>query len=86
MPELPEVQTVVTTLRPRLAGAKIIAVDLRRKDVLDPPNTDFPALLQGRRVHSIDRRGKRIIFTLDDSNRFYIHLGMSGRLTVHDRL
>src|SRR5947207_6426582 len=33
-------------------------------------------------IRSLDRRGKRIIFTLDDANRFYIHLGMSGRLTI----
>lgn len=33
----------------------------------------------------IDRRGKKIVFTLDDGNRFYIHLGMSGRLTTEDK-
>jgi len=82
MPELPEVQTVVDTLKKRLLGAKITATKLSRRDVLDPPDADLPALLSGRFVRSIDRRGKRIIFTLDDTNRFFIHLGMSGRLSV----
>ena len=83
MPELPEVQTVVDTLKKRLLGARITAVKLSRRDVLDPPDAELPALLMGRAVRSIDRRGKRIIFTLDDTNRFFIHLGMSGRLSVN---
>lgn len=82
VPELPEVQTVVTTLRPRLTGARVVAVHLARADILSPAGTDLPPLLTGRTVASVDRRAKRIVFTLDDGNRFYIHLGMTGQLTV----
>jgi formamidopyrimidine-DNA glycosylase len=82
MPELPEVQTVVTTLRPRLVGRTISRVTVARQDILQPPEIDFPALTRGRTIQSIDRRGKRIIFTLDDGNRFFVHLGMTGRLVV----
>lgn len=82
MPELPEVQTVVTTLRPRVLGRVIRRVVSFRPDIVTPAGADLPSLLAGRMVRSIDRRGKRIIFTLDDDNRFYIHLGMSGRLSV----
>ena len=83
MPELPEVQTVVNTLRPRLLGKTIRAVRLNRSDVVTPPQIDLPRLLSGRAFRAIDRRGKRIIFTLDDASQFYIHLGMTGRLTMH---
>ncbi len=38
--------------------------------------------LTNRKIQAIERRGKRIVFTLEDEHRFYIHLGMSGRLTV----
>jgi formamidopyrimidine-DNA glycosylase len=38
--------------------------------------------LLGRVVRAVERRGKRIIIELDDGNRFYVHLGMTGRLTV----
>lgn len=82
MPELPEVQTVVTTLKPRLQGRRIAAVRLARRDIVQPEDVDLPALLSGRTVRSVDRRGKRIVITLDDSNRFFIHLGMTGRLTA----
>ncbi|HWE93471.1 MAG TPA: Fpg/Nei family DNA glycosylase [Tepidisphaeraceae bacterium] len=82
MPELPEVETVVTTLRPRLIGRRIASVRLARQDILMPTDIDLSALLTGRSVEQIERRGKRIVLTLDDGNRFYIHLGMTGQLTV----
>ena len=82
MPELPEVQTVVDTLAPSIVGQLIRNVQLNRADVLDPIGFDLPAALLGRRVDRLWRRGKKIVFQLDDQNRFVIHLGMTGRLTV----
>jgi formamidopyrimidine-DNA glycosylase len=82
MPELPEVQTVVNSLRPTLLGRRIVTVGLARTDIVEPAEIDLPALIAGRSIRDIHRRGKRIVFTLDKQNRFYIHLGMSGRLTV----
>ena len=82
MPELPEVQTVVTTLRPRIVGHRIVRVKLHRNDIVAPEAIDLGKLLTNRVVTDLTRRGKRIVFTLDDGNRFYIHLGMSGRLTI----
>ena len=84
MPELPEVQTVVNTLRPAIVGRRVAAVDLRRPDVLLPTGLDLPALLVGKTVAAINRRGKRIVLQLSDGNQFYIHLGMTGRLTMED--
>jgi formamidopyrimidine-DNA glycosylase len=82
MPELPEVETVVTTLRPRVVGRTILGVALHRADVLCPRGTDLTAELVGRAIASVERRGKRIVFTLEGGNRFYVHLGMTGQLTV----
>ncbi len=83
MPELPEVQTVVNSLLPHVVGARFIRVTTLRPDFIVPPGTDLPALLTGRTVTSIHRRAKRIIFTLDTHQRFLIHLGMTGRVTLH---
>jgi formamidopyrimidine-DNA glycosylase len=85
MPELPEVQTVVTTLRPGVVGRVIRGVILNRTDIVCPPDADLTGHLVGRTVASVDRRGKRIVFTLDDGARFYIHLGMTGQLTLVNR-
>ena len=82
MPELPEVETVVMTLRPRVVGRAIAGVALHRADVVSPPGTDLRGELIGRGIASVDRRGKRIVFTLDGGIRFYVHLGMTGQLTV----
>jgi len=82
MPELPEVETVVRTLRPVLLNRRLARVELTRADVVCPADCDLPRRLTGRRVTDITRRGKRIVITLDDANRFYVHLGMTGRLTV----
>src|SRR4051812_20522461 len=82
MPELPEVQTVVSTLAPRITGSLIRAVVMYRRDIVTPADFDLPEGLTDRVVRSVTRRGKRIVFMLDDDNRFYIHLGMTGRLTL----
>jgi formamidopyrimidine-DNA glycosylase len=82
MPELPEVQTVVDTLRPRVAGRKIAQVHLARRDILTPSDARIEQLLTGRTIRDVSRRGKRILFLLDNAERFYIHLGMTGQLSV----
>jgi formamidopyrimidine-DNA glycosylase len=84
MPELPEVQTVVTTLRPKLVGRRLVRATVARDDILTPTGCDFCGRVAGRTVTAIDRRGKRIVFTLDDGCRFYVHLGMTGQLTIVD--
>src|SRR4051812_39849056 len=82
MPELPEVQTVVNTLAPRIVTRRIESVELLRADILRPREFGLHAHLAGRIVTQVTRRAKRIVITLDDQNRFYIHLGMTGRLTI----
>jgi len=83
MPELPEVQTVVTTLAPRVLRRRIVrVVHLRGDMVTAPPEFDLARQLAGRRITGLARRGKRIVFSIDDDNAFFIHLGMTGRLSV----
>ena len=82
MPELPEVETVVRTLRPLLAGQPALRVHLLRADILTPPGMDLAAALTGQAVRVIDRRGKKILIRLESGPTLFIHLGMTGRLTV----
>jgi formamidopyrimidine-DNA glycosylase len=82
MPELPEVQTVVDTLRPAMVGVAVAAVTVRRPDVVTPTAKELVDGTVGRVVSAVDRRGKRIVVTLADGGRFYVHLGMTGRLTL----
>jgi formamidopyrimidine-DNA glycosylase len=80
MPELPEVETVVRTLEPKLKNRRIVSVTLVRRDILQPANADL-SQLAGQTVQRIARRGKKILIYIE-SGILYIHLGMTGRLTM----
>ncbi|HEX7050547.1 MAG TPA: DNA-formamidopyrimidine glycosylase [Longimicrobiales bacterium] len=86
MPELPEAETIVRDLRRRVAGRAITHVRVRHADVLAAPLTaaTLAAGLRGRRITGVGRRGKNVVFTLDDDERLVVNLGMTGRLIVSD--
>jgi formamidopyrimidine-DNA glycosylase len=58
---------------------------LRDDMVTAPPSLDFRTAITGRTIRDVSRRGKRIVFTMDDANAFFIHLGMTGRLMVEPK-
>jgi formamidopyrimidine-DNA glycosylase len=82
MPELPEVQTVVATLAPRIVTRRIRGVELLRDDIVHPCGFDLAKALRSKTVQGVSRRGKRIVITLGGGEQFYVHLGMTGRLTI----
>lgn len=78
MPELPEVQTVVSELNKKLPGRKIkrVVVNMSKiisvgpqtvsniRDVSQKTVNEFARLLTGRKFLSVKRRGKMLIFNL----------------------
>ena len=82
MPELPEVETVVRGLRPRLEGHVLAQVEQRCASLRFPFPAGFARRLRGRRVLRIDRRAKYILLRLDGDEVLLCHLGMSGRMVV----
>lgn len=83
MPELPEVETVRRGLEPVLEGSRLVRVLARRPDLRFPLPKDFQARLEGRRVTGIGRRAKYLLVALDGPDVLMIHLGMSGRIRIH---
>ncbi|MFO0930750.1 MAG: bifunctional DNA-formamidopyrimidine glycosylase/DNA-(apurinic or apyrimidinic site) lyase [Gemmataceae bacterium] len=82
MPELPEVETVVRDLRPKLTGRRLVVVRrLTAVDLRQPWNVLWPPRLTGRLVSAVRRRGKWIVVELD-RGFLVIHLGMTGQLVV----
>jgi formamidopyrimidine-DNA glycosylase len=75
MPELPEVETTVRSVAPKLAGRRIREVILRTRK----PWAASAAQLEGRRVLGVERYGKYILMRLDVGYGA-IHLGMTGKL------
>ena len=86
MPELPEVETVVRTLRPRLLGASIRAVWTSGKGLRLARPVDRAALARlsvAARITSVRRKGKYILIDLGRAQAgLLVHLGMTGRLRL----
>jgi len=82
VPELPEVETTRRALEERLLGRRIRAVRVHRGDLRRPVPPQLPARLAGRRLSGFGRRGKYLLFHLDDGAVLLLHLGMSGRLLL----
>ena len=78
MPELPEVEVTRLSFAARIAGARIVSVQLG-KPLRWPLGTD-PDTLTGRRVLGVRRRGKYLLVDLD-RGLLLLHLGMSGALS-----
>jgi len=89
VPELPEVETVVRTLAPRIEGRRILDVQFYSKQILRHCGAK-PGALRDRRVVRVGRRGKFIVIDLD-RGFLVIHLGMTGQIlfdtprTTHTR-
>jgi formamidopyrimidine-DNA glycosylase len=81
VPELPEVETIASDLRPLLVDRTIDAVDLRFPSIVRHPEPEaFARDLPGRRVVTLDRRGKYMLLRLSGGGVLVIHLGMTGQL------
>ena len=83
MPELPEVETVRLGLMPALKGRIFARVNAKRADLRIAFPEDFARRLTGRRVLALSRRAKYLLAHLDNGQTLIVHLGMSGRLTIH---
>ena len=82
MPELPEVETVVRHLRPRLAGRTIRRFEASWPKVTAPaPVKTVAGQLANRQIVEVARRGKFILLELD-RGLVHIHLRMTGRLLL----
>ncbi|HEY8561942.1 MAG TPA: bifunctional DNA-formamidopyrimidine glycosylase/DNA-(apurinic or apyrimidinic site) lyase [Pyrinomonadaceae bacterium] len=83
MPELPEVELVAKSLDSLIKGRKIVAAELLRERLApENPPAQFAAKLGGATINFIHRRGKHILFDLDNRRTLIAHLRMSGRFML----
>lgn len=79
MPELPEVETVLRTLTPRLLGRRFVEAHFYSRVVMRGDAKATARRLRGRVIRAIERRGKFLVFDLGGET-LSIHLGMTGSL------
>ena len=79
MPELPEVETTVRALKPKIERSRIKSFELRNKNLRWPVSSNLSKILISKNVSSLSRRAKYLIVDLG-SEYLLIHLGMSGSL------
>jgi formamidopyrimidine-DNA glycosylase len=85
MPELPEVETIVRSLREGKAGPGLVGRTIVRLRTSWPRHIEHPSIntfrkhIRGRCFKAVERRGKYLVFPLDFGT-LLIHLRMSGDL------
>jgi formamidopyrimidine-DNA glycosylase len=86
MPELPEVETIATSLRlgngsaPPLPGQTVRNVQLKYdRHIVTPSKSSFRRRIRGQSFSDVTRRGKYLVLPMD-SDTLLIHLMMSGDL------
>ena len=84
MPELPEVETVVRSIRPRLEGRRIVAARVQWRRTVG--SRDFETRVEGARIARVWRRAKYFVFDLErgggSCGAIVGHLRMTGRVHV----
>jgi len=75
MPELPEVETVRRGIEPLVVGRQVV-------DGWGHASAKFNCAIEavGATFESVGRRGKYLLFELDDDRELVVHLGMTGQL------
>ncbi len=83
MPELPEVETVKETLKKNILKNKIIDVEVKYNLLENIEIEDFINKIKNQTINDIKRRGKWLIFELDN---YYLlsHLRMEGKFNIKE--
>lgn len=81
MPELPEVETIRSGLKPILENALIQGIEIRNPKLRWPIPLDLPEKIGQQRILSLARRGKYLL-VIFKKGALIIHLGMSGSLKI----
>lgn len=81
MPEIAEVETVRRTLKNKILNKRIKRVLVRYQPMITSDINEFQTILVGRKFIDIDRRGKWLMFDLED---YYLlsHLRMEGKYFI----
>jgi len=83
MPELPEVETVVLSLKPALEGLEFLEIQTNWQRHVIWGKGPFDEL-EGSKALDVQRRGKFIVIFLENKYVIVVHLRMSGRILIRE--
>lgn len=86
MPELPEVETVLRGISPILEGNQIDYAQVNRPDLRRPFPNNLAKRLKDRKINFLHRRSKYILIDLSGGETLVMHLGMSGRIIISQKV
>ncbi|MCX6800223.1 MAG: DNA-formamidopyrimidine glycosylase [Candidatus Falkowbacteria bacterium] len=84
MPELPEVQTVISDLNQKIIGKQIVDFWSLWENGIKLPLDQFKKNMVGARIILNERIGKHIIVHLDNNYSIVMHLKMTGHLLLKE--
>jgi formamidopyrimidine-DNA glycosylase len=84
VPELPEVQTIVSDLNDNVSGYTIVKTWVSENYPKIENKSDFAKLVLERKIVASKRVAKNILIELDDGNHILIHLAMTGQVLLLD--
>src|SRR5215207_6833128 len=83
MPELPEVETIRRHLAPHVDGRTLERLEIHdARWSLPLAPQELAAAVEGRRVERLGRRGKYLVWQLEDEAYLMLHLRMTGTLLL----
>lgn len=85
MPELPEVETVCRFLAKELEGKVIKEIKILNPKLRIPIPSNLNTKLKNQKILKILRKGKYIVFEIQNQEALIMHLGMSGRILVKNK-
>jgi formamidopyrimidine-DNA glycosylase len=84
MPELPEVETIRRHLAPHVDGRTLERLEIHdARWSLPLAPRELAAAVQGRRIERLGRRGKYLVWELEDEAYLLLHLRMTGTLLLN---
>jgi formamidopyrimidine-DNA glycosylase len=83
VPELPEVETIRRHLAPAVEGRRLARMEVLDARWCEPAApAEVEAAVSGRRIEALRRRGKYLVWQLEDEVFVVMHLRMTGNLLL----
>ncbi|ASI47747.1 DNA-formamidopyrimidine glycosylase [Anaplasma ovis str. Haibei] len=84
MPELPEAEVISRFFACKAVGRSVEGVTVYRRDLRVRIADGFESAVVGRKIESVHRISRYLVFVLGGGGRVMFHMGMSGRM-IHAR-